>query len=298
MNNEQYITPTGSILTPIRRVKGPMWLFHCTTCSEDKELWPELIFDIRNIRSGRRPCGCSKKTNWKDWQFEIRVRRKAESLGLQFIGFDNEFSGSAKTICKIVCPRHGEFTKSIHMFLSGQSCTLCGNENVGDKLRIPVDKRIKQINKICIESNIKFNGFVGSYKNKDSRISLSCLECDKKWATAIHSFVKGSRCPSCCGHGYDPNKDGFLYLLISRCGKYMKIGITNNPLNRFYNLRHKTPFEFNIKFCISMSGRLAFQYEKEILKKYSSAEMSGFSGATEWLIFDKGLLLEEDCFVR
>ena len=52
----------------------------CTECSKDKELFPEGYFiSLKgNLVKGQKPCGCSKKPEWKDWQYLILASRAAK----------------------------------------------------------------------------------------------------------------------------------------------------------------------------------------------------------------------------
>jgi hypothetical protein len=52
---------------------------------------------------------------------------------------------------------------------------------------------------IFLRGNISFNGFVGDYKNKTTKLNLHCHVCDKSWSsTQTNTFLeKRTGCPKC-----------------------------------------------------------------------------------------------------
>jgi hypothetical protein len=59
-------------------------------------------------------------------------------------------------------------------------------------------------------------------------------QCDEGhiWTAAPHTRADGHGCPSCARAGFDPNENGWLYLLEHEEWSLYQIGITNNPKNR------------------------------------------------------------------
>lgn len=102
----------------------------------------------------------------------------------------------------------------------------------------------------------------------------------------------GTGCPRCAKYGYQLDKTGYLYALRSECGRYVKIGISNNPSQRHRQLELATPFNFNLVEQVHGDGVKIAGLEKSFHEKYESAGFTGFSGATEWLVFSDELLSE------
>lgn len=86
---------------------------------------------------------------------------------------------------------------------------------------------------------------------------------------------------TCPAHGAFTQK---AYSHLS--GKFMKVGITNKPKQRFSELRSKTPFMFTVIASYLMDGVQAPQIEKKAHKLMQSAGLKGFSGSTEWFRHD------------
>jgi hypothetical protein len=74
---------------------------------------------------------------------------------------------------------------------------------------------------------------------------------------------------------------------VSRCGSFVKVGITNNINDRISYLRLKTPFDFDVvEYAHFSKGSDALALESKLHKIMNSAGLSGFNGCTEWFLFD------------
>lgn len=63
------------------------------------------------------------------------------------------------------------------------------------------------------------------------KLPWECKE-GHKWSSIVAARSKGVGCPTCAVTGYDPNKPGWLYLLIHYDWEMTQIGITNVPDGR------------------------------------------------------------------
>jgi len=108
-----------------------------------------------------------------------------------------------------------------------------------------------------------------------------------KWKATINSRSRGRGCPSCAKSGFDPNKDGFFYLLNHGNWEMLQIGITNFPENRLR--QHKKLGWELLELRGPMDGHLTQQWETAILRMLkakgadlSNAEIAGkFDGFSE-----------------
>lgn len=91
-------------------------------------------------------------------------------------------------------------------------------------------------------------------------------KCEKGhiWTAVIYSRVRGNGCPTCATTGYDPNENGYLYLLEHIKWEMLQIGISNNPEIRFKD--HKRLGWDLIEVRGPMDGHLAQQWETAILR--------------------------------
>lgn len=94
-------------------------------------------------------------------------------------------------------------------------------------------------------------------------------------------------CLGCVSFGFDITGVGFLYVLRSDCGQYMKIGNRNKPNQRQAQLSKATPFSFKRIEIIEGQGEQIANLEKELLTKYQPVEFdSQFNGYSEWRLWD------------
>ena len=148
---------------------------------------------------------------------------------------------------------------------------------------------------VCaIGDEIELIGVVGEVKGTRTLMRFRCEDHSIEFdISANHVVCHGQRCPLCNLGGFNMAAAGFLYAIKSDCGRYVKVGITNSPKDRFSQLKRSTPFSFNIEHVVMFDvGRDARRKENKIHDKFKSAGFTGFDGATEWLEFDEEIINE------
>lgn len=159
------------------------------------------------------------------------------------------------------------------------SCPTCNK-----KKRLSEDEHISRINEI---SGISFVRWVSAYEGSRSRF-IALHSCGNEAETTYGDAKRYGGCHACTKYGYKDDRPGYLYHLKSKCGNYLKVGITHNPKRRFQELRRSTPFSFSVSSVTKFEvGGDARRMESDCHASMSSAGFSGFSGATEWFITDK-----------
>jgi hypothetical protein len=112
-----------------------------------------------------------------------------------------------------------------------------------------------------------------------------------KWKTSVSHRSNDRGCPSCAKSGFDPNLDGYLYLLIHPIWEMYQIGITNFPEKRLAT--HGRRGWQIIELRGPMEGSLAQDWETGMLRmlrgkgaNLGASELQGtFDGFTEsWSI--------------
>ena len=107
------------------------------------------------------------------------------------------------------------------------------------------------------------------------------------WTAALYSRASGYGCPSCAATGFDPNQNGYLYLIDNDVLEMIQIGISNTPKTRL--AQHlKRDWEV-IEVRGPMEGHLAQQLETAILHAAErrgavlghKADIEKFDGYTE-----------------
>ena len=222
----------------------------CTECSKDPELFPDGYFVIlkQHLVNGTKPCGCSKKPNWKDWQYIILARRAGEKKGFIVYGFAEEFKGK-DTKLSLECLKDGhKWTASINNIINGgRCCPKCATANSVEQKKTPEHLALQRCIDVCKEMDYDIIGFVDEYKNCDSRFEYAC-KIHGKQNVSYNSFVNnGSRCGGCAKYGYSTSKHGTFYIYQWTKDNYsfIKFGITNQKeLSRIKKQKRETEYKY------------------------------------------------------
>lgn len=106
------------------------------------------------------------------------------------------------------------------------------------------------------------------------------------WAARISDrTAKGAGCPSCAKTGFDPNEEGYLYLLRDDQRELFQIGITNDPRSRLST--HETNGWEVIDVRGPMDGQTTRDLETALLRELRSigakfADKQGFNKFDGW----------------
>ena len=136
------------------------------------------------------------------------------------------------------------------------------------------------------------NGFevLGDFVDNNSRVSVKC-SLGHEISALPSRFSQRPNCNECNGGGYKTSRKGYLYILRHESENFYKVGISNIPEQRFKQLVRSTPFNFDIVGVYSdVDGKKALSAETKMHKMFDSANLSGFDGATEWLVADGSII--------
>jgi len=88
------------------------------------------------------------------------------------------------------------------------------------------------------EENLPKIAVIGDYVCAKTAIKHRCHQCKYEWdATPDNIKNRGTGCPKCADYGFNPGKDGVLYIAehrLKRGGIRVNVGITNNSFERRY----------------------------------------------------------------
>lgn len=276
------ITVTGIIGS--NKSKNKIFSIECSVCSKDKELFKEPFKCLsRDIDKQIIPCGCSKSPKWNQYQYDILMKRHCKSNNMSFHGFHGEFTNCKHTKCICSCNKcnHQWNTGSLDNILNqGKGCPKCGGS-----LPITEIDATSKILSICKEHNYDFLGFVGDFKNSNSKLKYFCKHHGQQTVSYLKFVNGGNRCPSCSISGYDKSKPGWFYIF-----KYKKVGF--DSVYKF-GITNRTPQERSSEHIrgiddieisemvlskLYTDGKIPFLIEKEIKKRYKTK-----IGICDWL---------------
>ncbi len=275
----------------------------CTECSKDKELFPDgyFISTKQCLVRGQKPCGCSSKPKWYNWQYLILASRAGEKGCFIVNGYSEEFNGNT-TKLNLECLKDGhKWTASIHHIINmGSGCPKCyGNAKPTEQ------EALQKCIDICKEMNYNVIGFVDGYKGAHkTRFEYIC-KLHGKQNVSYHGFVNGGRrCIGCAKdkqkelgnwNGYYPERkdeQDFLYVLDFN-GQFIKVGRSFDVDERIKSL--KKPSESGIKKIYKLRIFTAthqdiYDYEQEL---HSELRERNFQHYVDWSTecFENGSLV-------
>ena len=175
----------------------------------------------------------------------------------------------------------GAFRTNASVLRDGKKSCRCGEQH----------RRPEHIARATVQWEVEpdgyaFEGWVNGWSGHTSKAIIHCPE-HGSFESSYDKLMRGSRCPACAVTGYRPNRTGYLYCLISDCGGFMKVGITNVPKDRMATLLAATPFAFTIAATLEYEdGAEPPKVERTILESTEHSGLFGFDGSTEWRMYD------------
>ena len=219
---------------------------------------------------------------------------KATSIHGDKYDYSNVVYIDAKTKVLIRCRYHGLFEQTPDKHTSGNGCPSCRGvkislSKIGVSRNTPSPDVSIFINKALVVHKNKYDYSNVVYSNCKEKVLISC-PIHGPFEQTPDNHISGKGCPGCMSCGFDRTKVGFLYVLRSECGRYMKIGITNKPVQRHAQLSRATPFSFKRIELIDGPGDRIANLEKELLAKYEPAGFTEtFDGSTEWRLWSDSI---------
>lgn len=250
-------------------------------CTIDGFEWAASVNNLINNHSKCPQCSGKRK-----WTMEDRIEQIKSLENIKLIGFVDGCSNH-KSKAIVECEIDGfRWVRNVWTLVNAYyGCPQCSGNR-----RWTADERAAQISLV---ENTVFIRWDGEYRNGKSNAVVLCTKCGIERISSAKDIIHAKRnCPRCSNSGYDKTKRGFLYVLRSECGAHIKVGITNKPERRIMQLRNSTPFRFNLIERIEGEGYSIAGLERKFLREHQSAMLSGFDGATEWLVTTTELLNE------
>ena len=124
------------------------------------------------------------------------------------------------------CHNGHRWDADVHSRASGVGCPVCKNK----KLLTGYNDLKTTHPELAMQADGWDPALIIAGSNKNQ--GWICAE-GHRWKTSPNKRTSGRRgCPSCANTSFDPNKDGWLYLLNNDEWGMLKVGITNAPKNR------------------------------------------------------------------
>lgn len=244
------------------------------------------------VNAGTRCATCSVERSKKEYTTPVHIREsqileRCKETGYKFLSWETFYENN-ESFMKMYCSLHGDFVIKFSKYVSSkQGCKKCGRQRQIKSATTPQEVRMKAITETCQQKGYEFIEWVNFTGKCQDKLRIECKN-HGEWLVSVSHFLNHKNgCPSCCNGGFKSNKAGCLYLLVSECSGYLKVGITNTLARRIRELQFNTPFHFKVLEVKNFEkGEDAKKWEQVFHSHFKSAQMSSFDGATEWLKWD------------
>lgn len=299
--NDGNLTVVG--ISERKQHRNKLYLVKCSVCSQDPELFGDAVFEQlkSDIIRNKIPCGCAKSHRYTNEQYRILINRV--SNGRYKIISNDAIEHTDQKIRLKCCVDEYEWETSTHSLIGymKSGCKLCGIRDNANRDRC--SDYMSKIHDRCKESNLKFISIEGGeYKNKRSRIVLSCV-CGYKWDVAYENFINAKNgCPACADTGYNKSKPGCFYITIWKHeeNKFIKYGICANFDSRLRQHRSSKLCDLISHYHLNCNdGNLPLEIENEFNKMRNSiVGKKGVVSKTAFKSFTETLPIDclNDCF--
>lgn len=220
-------------------------------------------------------CGNSRKTTKGSFV------EKARKVHGDRYGYDAVVYSGAHTKVEILChkPHHGLFSQRPGDHLQGYGCPKCSGVHPYSTGEFIEKARAVHGDKYCYDKS----RYVGALV----KITIFCKTHKTEFEQTPGNHLFGRGCPSCAESGYNPEKPGNVYLLVTPDS--VKVGITNKIVQeRVAKINSTTECKFNIERVWSFAdGSVAPAVERVVLAmlraKYKNPAKK-FDGYTETFV--------------
>lgn len=111
--------------------KSFFFLVKCNECSKDSELFGEGIFRITRagLKTGKEPCGCTRKYAWSKEQLIILAQREAIKIGYKVHGVLGKSTKSCLMLECTTCEFCWKTTCFSNFMIRKRGCPLCADRD-------------------------------------------------------------------------------------------------------------------------------------------------------------------------
>ncbi len=263
------------------------WRIYCYQCKE----W--FLQNAGNHLNGQGCRKCSYDKRRELFSLGLLIfSKKANEKHTDKYKYHKGIYINSFTKIEIICKKHGSFWQQPHDHLNGSGCPDCAREKQHQPI-IPISKVLKEAKKIHLNKYGYSWIDIINYSRKSDVVPIICPK-HGIFYQSLEIHLKGSGCPSCANHGFDPTKPAILYYVKDILAGLYKIGITNNSLEkRFEGKIKKLKIIKTWDYTIGLDAR---DQEKRLHQKYKEYRLinenwvtkRGSNGATEF--FDRDIL--------
>lgn len=139
--------------------------------------------------------GCAKCSKNQRYTTEAFIEAAKKAHG-DFYDYSESVYVNAKTMVKIICPKHGPFMQRPSNHLKGIRCPHCGGEIGGQKIASNTEEFIRKATAIHGD---KYDFSKVNYTAAVDKVPVICKEHGEFWMTP-QNILAGHGCPVCAGN--------------------------------------------------------------------------------------------------
>ena len=263
-----------------------------TSGSQEEKTWKcslGHVYQAAIVRRARRNHGCPFCSGHQVWFGFNDLATTHPQLSMEAVdGPVTGYSAGSQVRLNWKCDKGHIYSAKIAKRVSGTKCPFCASG--GNRKISPGFNDLATTHPLLAA---EAHGWDATKKSKGQQtvVKWKCAE-GHMWKAKIVKRVQGTGCPSCDNVGYDPNLEGYLYLLRHELWQLYKIGISNSQDKR--TDKHETRGWEVVEVRGPMDGLLAYEWEQSILRmlKNRGAELGRediagkFDGYTESWVAD------------
>ncbi|NIB39082.1 GIY-YIG nuclease family protein [Pseudomaricurvus alkylphenolicus] len=213
---KKYTTPTGSTITIVgmngKTGKNHRFVLHCSVCSDDTELFPELLAKKAYLDNDQFPCNCGTRPLFSETQRAVLVSREAKKRGLTFLGFKPPYEGTRSHL-RLSCPEHGDYEGIRYGdFMRGQRgckrCKTAGRSKRAKSAFVGTTFDTPNGGVLTVKEPV---GKYGSYLNYEVHCSI-CSADKELWPviSCIKTRLESGYIPCGCNDRWMPTRDQYI----------------------------------------------------------------------------------------
>lgn len=183
---------------------------HCSSCSEDVELFPDPFFTtVNKLGLGKFPCGCNSKVCWTKEQYQIKLDRKAKESNFSAVRFTGNYKGKRSTVVYDCYDCGAKDNKSTvdRVLRSSLSCISCAKILLGNRKRTELSEwKSLGISTEVLTNNSKFFRISNA-----TNFIYSCAVC------SVDDYVRNGLCSGLFLTNISSLRKGYKSCRCARC---------------------------------------------------------------------------------
>lgn len=193
---------------------------------------------------------------------------KANTVHKNYYDYSKVTYVNSTTKVTILCSKHGEFSQTPAMHISGQKCPKCAIKQRSRKRALTtelfIQKALKMHNGVYEYSKVK-------YINNSTKVDIYCSNCNSYFKQTPSDHLNKHGCPNCCKYAIDITKPVTFYVIeLESSIPLFKIGITNKTVKERYKSDNPNKCIKSILLEIAfLNGYEAVLFEKHIKENFS-----------------------------